>query len=317
MSFLTGVEIRRRIKAGDIEIHSLDSNEPFNLDAQVTEDCIDLRLAPTALSLRADIDHLDYLQHDLDGAYEQVEIPARGFELLPLQPLITQTLEAVCLPKDLIGLVFTRSTFARMGLMVNCMAPKFAIGIRWAFPLQLVNLTRTPVHIYPYAPVAQLLLSEVSGEPVAYHGKFMDTYTPTPPRISDRERLTLSALNPDAVNRTFHIINREKLLGAAQSGASTAGEVSTGAVPDREPDKPLLRHPPTTSSTRLWHRASVSLLAVLSALGFGICGNLLAAGSISYWQGVSIVLLAVVSSMLGGAGYLLQIFWTKRAAILE
>ncbi|MEU4408650.1 hypothetical protein AB0F88_29370 [Streptosporangium sp. NPDC023963] len=302
MGFLTGVEIRRRIEAGDIEIRSLDSNEQFSMDSQVTEDCVDLRLAPAALRLRPQVKSLDYLNHDFNLAYEEMEIPAEGFDLQPLQPLITQTLEAICFPDDLIGLVVTRSTFARMGIIVNCMAPKFAIGIRWAFPLQLVNLSRVPVRIYPYAPVAQLLISDVTGVTVGYRGKFQDTYSPTPPRISDRERRTLSDLNPDSVNRTFHIINRDS---AAQN--TDVDEPPSGT------QSPAL----ASARKKIFRRVVVAILWTLSALGFGVCGNILSDGPISYWQGVSLVLLALLSVIASSAAYFAQSYWSKQGEIFD
>ncbi|GAA1412538.1 hypothetical protein ACFQZ4_49400 [Catellatospora coxensis] len=295
MAFLTGIEIRRRIDGGSIEIKSLDATEPFSMDAQVTEDSIDLRLAPAGLALKRGIEFLDYIHHDLDQAYEKVEIPASGYDLLPMQPLITQTLEAVCFPDDLVGLVVTRSTFARMGIMVNCMAPKFAIGIRWAFPLQLVNLTTVPIRIYPYAPVAQLLVSTVVGQQVGYRGKFQDTYSPTAPRISDRERNSLSALNPDAVNRTFHIISRDmasrEAAGLQTSSATTA--------------------PPAVSNYRVLRRILIATLGTLGLLGFGVCGNLLAAGQISYWQGFALFLLGILSAIFSGASYAVNFYWLR------
>jgi deoxycytidine triphosphate deaminase len=306
MGFLTGVEIRRRIESGLIEIRSLDASEPFNADAQVTEDCIDLRLAPTGLILKPEIESVDYLHHDLDQAYESIEIPADGYDLLPLEPLITQTLEAVCFPENLIGLVVTRSTFARMGLISTCMAPKFAIGIRWAFPLQLVNLSRVPVRIYPYAPVVQLLISDVTGEAIGYRGKFQDSYIPTPPRVSARERESLSNLNPNAVNRTFHIISRD------ENTRHLAADVSSQSL-TVEP----MTAPPTTRQHLLLRRGIVATLGVVAALGFGICGNLLAAGSISYWQGVSIILLAVLSAASSGGAFFAQWFWTRQDQILN
>ncbi|GII90965.1 dCTP deaminase [Sinosporangium siamense] len=302
MAFLTGVEIRRRIDLGDIEIRSLDSNEQFHMDSQVTEDSIDLRLAPAALRLRPGVERLDYLHDNLDLAYEEMQIPAEGYDLLPLQPLITHTLEAVCFPDDLIGLVVTRSTFARMGIIVNCMAPKFAIGIRWAFPLQLVNLSGVPVRVYPYAPVAQLLISEVTGVRVGYRGKFQDTYSPIPPRISDRERRTLSNLNPDSVNRTFHIIKRD---------AASRNDGEPRASRSRQEPAPL------GEKRKIARRVAVAVLGVLSALGFGVCGNVLAGGSMSYWQGVSVFLLFVLSSAASSAAYVAQAYWSKRDQIFE
>jgi hypothetical protein len=55
----------------------------------------------------------------------------------------------------------------------------------------------------------------------------------------------------------------------------------------------------------------------LAALGFGICGNLVASGSISYWQGVSIVLLALLSIGFSGAAFLAQWYWARKDQIVK
>ncbi|WP_124821918.1 dCTP deaminase [Micromonospora ureilytica] len=303
MSFLTGIEIRRQIESGEIEIHSLDAAQPFSVDNQVTEDSIDLRLAPIAMTVGAGVKILDYLDPGLSDAYETIEIPAEGIELRPLEPLLTQTLEMVCLSHSLIGMVVTRSTFARLGIMTTCMAPKFATGIRWAFPLQIVNLNRFPVRIYPYAPMVQLLVSPMVGEPIGYRGRYQDSVSPTPPIVGDRERESLDQMNPKAVNRTFHIINQDKRsrnFGGRDQRARRAGT-------DRPDQK--------TQALRLGHKVSLIVISIIAAAAFGLAGNLLAAGSLSYWQIFSLVLLVLIGGLLSGLTLLLQTMW--RAAPAE
>lgn len=290
MAFLTGIEIRRRIEAGELTFTSLDPREPFSLDSQVTEDSVDLRLSPAGLRLRSGVTHFDYLQPGAEESYELIEIEAGGYDLPPLSPLITQTLEAISFPPDLVGFVFTRSTYARCGIMVNCMAPKFAAGIRWAFPLQLVNLSRIPIRIYPYAPIAQLMISTTSGEPIGYSGKFQDSFVPTPPIISDRERLTLSSINPAAVSRTFHIITQDYKSRLQHAARPRGGP----PVEDVEDQAPL----PVFQSKRTWSNSlAVGAMSALAALGYGIAGSILSTGKIGYWQGLSAFLLLLLGGL--------------------
>jgi deoxycytidine triphosphate deaminase len=306
VSFLTGVEIRRRIESGDIEIYSLDASQPFSSDSQVTEDSIDLRLAPIAIAAHPGTRSLDYLDPDLAKAYEALEIPAGGIEVQPLEPLLTQTLEMVCLPDSLTGLVVTRSTFARMGIMATCMAPKFCPGIRWAFPLQIVNLNRFPVRIYPYAPMVQLLVSSMIGEPIGYRGRYQDSSTPSPPIVTDRERESLSQLNPQAVNRTFHIINKDNRTRLAAT--SPSGESS-----------PSMTNESSLSRLAAWttwkarHAAILVVISTLAAGAFGLAGNLLAGGKLMYWQVFSLVLLVVTGGLFTGVALLLQAMWDAQS----
>ena len=300
MGFLTGVEIRRRIEAGQIEIQSLDGEQPFSINSQVTEDSIDLRLAPVALALQDGVSSLDYLGESLDKYFDTLEIGANGFELEPLKPILAQTLEAVCFPDNLVGLVFTRSTFARLGIATTCLAPKFAAGIHWAFPLQIVNLNRIPIRIYPYAPMVQLMISDMTGVPIGYRGKFQDSFVPMAPSIGARERESLSDINPSAVNRTFHIINHD-LRSRALAEESTSKDNFAEPTPVAETS---IRQP-----KKIIRRITVVTMSTLAAIGFGIVGNLISGGSLSYWEVVSLVLLITLSAILTGSALVIQSVW--------
>lgn len=296
MAFLTGIELRRRIASGNLEIHSLDPQQPFNVDSQVTEDSIDLRLAPIGLVLKAGIESLDYLSDNLDYAYDVVEIKADGMDLQPMRPFLTQTLEAICFPDELVGLVVTRSTFARLGIMANCLAPKFAAGIRWAFPLQLVNLNSVPVRIYPYAPVAQLMVSETSGESVGYRGKYQDAYAPTAPRIGDRERESLTSANPLAVNRTFHIINRDL---RSHVGKDSIPAPPTADLLDAESRACGVGEPDTRGS-RTRTAAAVSTVCLVAAFVVGLTVRVVIGGPLSQAERVTVmVVLAAIALSVG------------------
>jgi deoxycytidine triphosphate deaminase len=295
LGFLTGIELRRRIEAGEIEIYSLDAQQPFNMDTQVTEDSIDLRIAPAGLILKPDIKQLDYFSEDINEGYLLTEIPADGYDLRPLQPLLTQSLEAVCLPAHLVGLVVTRNSFARLGLMVTCMAPKFAAGIRWAFPFQLINVTRVPIRIYPYSPMAQLLISDMTGEPIGYRGKYQDAYSLTPPIFTSREQSNFGAPDPPSIARTFHIITKDTLSRSNKAG--TLGPEAT-VVP-----QPAQR---SKGSAKGWRTFGTVMLSTAAAFGFGISGNIIAEGTISYWKGVSLALIILLSALALSGAVVLQ-----------
>lgn len=304
MAFLTGIELRRRIAAGSLEIHSLDPQQPFNPDSQVTEDSIDLRLAPIGLTLKAGIESLDYLSDNLDYAYDVVEIRANGMDLQPMQPFLTQTLEAICFPDELVGLVVTRSTFARLGIMANCLAPKFAAGIRWAFPLQLVNLNSVPVRIYPYAPVAQLMVAETSGESVGYRGKYQDAYAPTAPRIGDRERESLTSANPLAVNRTFHIINADLRSNARTDSAPASAPVS----PSVAAAETSTSAGPLPAGRRA--AAAVSAACLVAAFTLALALRVVAGGPLSHSEKV-VVTVCLAGTALA-SGVTAHLWWRAR-----
>jgi deoxycytidine triphosphate deaminase len=288
MSFFTGIELRKAISEKTILIDSLDRKYPFELDVQVTEDAIDLRIAPIALHYKSNVRKIDYYNDDLPELFETIEIPRSGYELRPGKVLFTQTIEAITLPDNLVGFVFTRSHFARLGLACTCMAPKFAAGISWAFPLQIINCNSIPIIIYPYTFIAQLLLSTMQGEPIGYQGKLQHSYTPMPPIISDRERTMIGNLRAEAKTRTFHILKKEI-------------EAHKGEIQKKTDQVQIFNT--IDNNSLLTIRITRVVLGISSAIGAGIIGNFLSSDNWSQWKVVSLVLIGVLSllSLIGSA----------------
>ena len=215
MAFLTGIKIRELIESKIIEVDSLDPMIPFDPRMQVTEDSLDLRLFPKALRIVRGIKEIDYLNDDLSTLYEEVIIDsAKGYPLKPKDILFCQSLEIISLPDHYVGLVLTRQTFAQLGLSITCGASKFAAGIRWAFPMQVINCGPCTVNIYPYTVIGQLLISTMCGPPIGYpiDGRFQNQFKPMPPRIFDRERTALRSFSADGLARITHIDKRLREL---------------------------------------------------------------------------------------------------------
>ena len=218
MSFLTGIEIRKELSAGNISITSLINEFPFDPQKQVTEDSIDIRLFPKALQIKKTSKQIDILNDILDEHYEEVLIsPTEGYLLKPNHILFGQTLEAISLPEYYVGHVFTRTTYAQLGIMITCGAPKMSCGLSWAFALQITNCNSIPIKIYPFVAVGHLMISKMIGVPTGYpqSGKLMKQFSPTPPRIKDREKSFLKEITAETLNRTEHIENKIKEIAKA------------------------------------------------------------------------------------------------------
>jgi dCTP deaminase len=67
------------------------------------------------------------------------------FTLEPKEFVLTQTLEAVHLPHDLMGLVEGRSSWARLGISVHVTAPKIDPGFNAPITLELTNHSKMSV----------------------------------------------------------------------------------------------------------------------------------------------------------------------------
>lgn len=88
--------------------------------------------------------------------------------------------ETFTIPSACAGKLEGRSSFARMGLAVHCSADFINPGYRGHMPLQLVNLGKGSVRLFPQVPICQLVLVRLSSPPERVYGarelfsKYMD-----------------------------------------------------------------------------------------------------------------------------------------------
>jgi dCTP deaminase len=91
--------------------------------------------------------------------HEETEI----YRLDPQQFVLAQTLERVCIPNDLVGLVEGRSSFARVGISVHVTAPKIDPGFDAHITLELTNHGSVAVELRAgIDEPAQLILMRIS-----------------------------------------------------------------------------------------------------------------------------------------------------------
>ena len=278
MGILGKSELLKLYKSADLLIETLDKEQPFDADRQVTEDGIDLRLSVSGLRYKPGLREVDTLfEGNLDNCFEEVSIPVTGYRLSPNDVLFGSTLEVVCLATSRFsGRVFGRSTFARFGLSVHCTQPKFPPGLAWTFPLQLVNHNSIPLVIYPYSYLVQLQIETTFGDAVAYEGKYDRDVTLHPPKIDKRE---LAPLNSATDNVSLiHTIQTEHVQ-------ELRNIVAKYEIDDRRRVR--------------FKRGHLVLLRIVSATmsaGFiGYAGNLLSNPDVSYYK----TALIVVSFVFG------------------
>ena len=107
--------------------------------------------------------------------------------LEPGEFVLTQTLERVCLPDDLVARVEGRSSIGRLGVVVHVTAGFVDPGFCGRITLEMVNLGGVPVVLYPGMRVCQLVFEELNAPAVEpYSGvrnKYQHQDYPTPSRI--------------------------------------------------------------------------------------------------------------------------------------
>lgn len=188
-------------------IQSLVEEVAFNATNQVTEDCVDLRLHPQALKYKEAVKEVDYMRDNMSDLFDEVVIsPNNGYLLRPGDILFGQTLEMITFPDNLIGWIFTRATFAQLGVMITCESPKFAVGHNWAFSLQVSNCGPVPIRLYPFSAIAQMMVARIdAGLKYPKSGKLYGRTLPRVPQFNEREKMHLQGISPDVIKRIEHL----------------------------------------------------------------------------------------------------------------
>jgi dCTP deaminase len=131
---------------------------------------LDLRLSRSRLVYRT-LGTIDLRAPALSQP-DVVDIEGDHFDLRPGDSFVGLTMERVALSTDLAGFVDTRSTLARAFVQAQSSAQYVDPGYSGRLTLQMVNIGRNPVRLYPGMRVAQLVLIEVTAGAPAYAGKY-------------------------------------------------------------------------------------------------------------------------------------------------
>jgi dCTP deaminase len=149
---LSDGSILELVEAGRIKIDPWDPGmvQPASVDVRLGDSfrvfhnhrttAIDLRNPPSNLT-------------------EEVVVPAGAEESFVIHPgefALGRTLEWVELPDDIVARIEGKSSLGRLGLIVHATAGFCDPGWKGTLTLELNNLTRVPIKLYPGLPIAQL-----------------------------------------------------------------------------------------------------------------------------------------------------------------
>jgi dCTP deaminase len=87
---------------------------------------------------------------------EVVVPPDEPFVIHPGEFCLGRTLESVEIPDDIVARIEGKSSLGRLGLIVHATAGFCDPGWKGTLTLELNNLTRVPIRLYPNLPIAQL-----------------------------------------------------------------------------------------------------------------------------------------------------------------
>lgn len=157
---LSDRDIRARLAMGDLKVEPLGDER-----AQIQPASIDLRLAPEFIVYRpGEIACLDPKQPEtLRAAAERINVrDGDAFTLHPGDFALGSTLETVSIPDDLVGQVDGRSSVGRLAVVVHATAGLIDPGFRGQITLELSNIGRIPVRLYPGMRIAQIVLQQMT-----------------------------------------------------------------------------------------------------------------------------------------------------------
>jgi dCTP deaminase len=149
-SVLSDGTIRRLVAEGRVHI------EPWD-ETMVQPASVDLRLGT---SFRVFHNHrisaID-LADPPKNLTELVEIgDADSFVIHPGEFVLGSTQEQVELPNDIVARIEGKSSLGRLGLIVHATAGFVDPGFKGTLTLEITNLTRVPIILWPGKPIAQL-----------------------------------------------------------------------------------------------------------------------------------------------------------------
>ncbi len=174
---LSDRDIKARILKGDIVITSPENDHMSNVHAS----SLDLRLGKYFKIY----DHtkypvLDPLKPDtFKDIAKLIEVDDEKvpFIVQPGEFVLGVTMEKIKIADDLVARVEGRSSLGRLGIIIHSTAGFVDAGFEGTITLEITNINRMPVALYPGMRVCQLAFEEMSSAAeVPYHAKGSSKY---------------------------------------------------------------------------------------------------------------------------------------------
>ena len=174
---LSDRDIKAQLEAGRIVVESPLNDHEKNIHAS----SMDFRLGKYfKLYKHTKFPVLDPVKMEsFDGLTNLIEItdPGEPFIMHPGDFVLGVTLEKVKLPNDLVARVEGRSSLGRLGIIVHSTAGFVDAGFEGTITLEMTNINRIPVALYPGMRVCQLAFETMSSPAeIAYNEKNSSKY---------------------------------------------------------------------------------------------------------------------------------------------
>ncbi len=157
MTVLSDRDIKLALKSGKLVIENVDWNY---IDAAK----VDLHLGNQFRVFKhSEITHIDTKAGLSEDLTELMEIPqGKPFIIHPGEFILGTTREYVKMPNDLLGRLDGRSSLGRLGIVVHSTAGSIDPGFEGNITLEITNLSRLPVCLWPDTRVCRLTFDQLS-----------------------------------------------------------------------------------------------------------------------------------------------------------
>ncbi len=174
---LSDRDIKLKITQGEIVVTSPDNDHLPNIGAS----SMDLRLGKYFKiydhSKYAVLDPLDPASFKDIAKLIEIEDTGVPFVVQPGEFVLGVTLEKVKLADDIVARVEGRSSLGRLGIIVHSTAGFIDAGFEGTITLEITNINRMPVALYPGMRVCQLAFELMTSQAeVPYHAKKSSKY---------------------------------------------------------------------------------------------------------------------------------------------
>jgi deoxycytidine triphosphate deaminase len=165
-----------RALLAEIQFETDDPTHPFDPDDQIQPCSVDVRLDGTFWRQRSrkTIDLRRAKLLELSPRRYWSKIVLRRGDTITLRPgemILGRTYETFSIPPTCAGKIEGRSSFGRMALSVHCTADFINPGWRGRMPLELVNVGRHTLQLFPLLPIGQVMFIRLSSRPQRLYGE--------------------------------------------------------------------------------------------------------------------------------------------------
>ncbi len=175
--FLTDTEIKLRISNGDLVIDprfaEAEDVGPYYIELRLGTEFSMLRDSPASFGSFDPADPESQLA--LDSLYERTSVRlGQSVVLKAHRHVLATTLQFIRMPYDLCGLIYQRSSWARVGLTVG--VSHVDPGYQGRLVIQLNNIGDIPIVLYPGVRIIHLCLAKLSSPA---HRTYQSKYSPS------------------------------------------------------------------------------------------------------------------------------------------